>query len=190
MDVLILNGCLPDGAVSDSLQDHIIKTLALYGHQYTSIYIKDLNIKYCRGCFGCWTKTPGVCVITNDDANAVTQKVINSDLWVILTPLSFGCYSSGTKKAIDRVIPLVSPFFVKIGSEIHHKKRYGKYPKVLAIGMVDEFVQKEVDTFCNLAYRNSINLHTEYFPVVISADRPCEKEYARIDQILNGGCDE
>jgi len=49
------------------------------------------------GCFGCWNKTPGTCVMKDDSAK-IAKAVVNSDLLIFLTPITFGGYSSELKK--------------------------------------------------------------------------------------------
>lgn len=40
------------------------------------INLSELNISNCIGCFGCWTKTPGKCVI-RDDAGLINFPYCN-----------------------------------------------------------------------------------------------------------------
>lgn len=44
----------------------------------TLIDLSKLQIANCVGCFGCWTKTPGKCVI-RDDAVRVYPRIAESD---------------------------------------------------------------------------------------------------------------
>ncbi|MHA2001037.1 MAG: hypothetical protein ACTSVU_02975 [Promethearchaeota archaeon] len=53
---------------------------------------------------------------------------------IYFTPITFGGYSSTLKKALDRQICILSPYFRKVNGEIHHKKRYNKYPSLIGIG--------------------------------------------------------
>jgi len=48
-----------------------------------------MQIAACVGCFGCWVKTPGNCVI-DDYGRETTRKAIQSDLMVGLIPVTFG----------------------------------------------------------------------------------------------------
>ncbi|MCK4899409.1 MAG: hypothetical protein KAS38_11555 [Anaerolineales bacterium] len=60
------------------------------------------------------------------------------DLMVYLTPITFGGYSSALKRMVDHQIQNVLPFFARVSSETHHRKRYKKYPDLLAVGWMDE----------------------------------------------------
>ena len=73
---------------------------------------------------------------THDAGPDVARTFINSDVVYLLTPVTFGGYSSELKKALDRIIGLASPFFVRIDGEFHHKTRYERYPRLVVIGVV------------------------------------------------------
>ncbi|KAF5038294.1 hypothetical protein DSECCO2_555740 [anaerobic digester metagenome] len=119
------------------------------------------KIATCTGCFGCWLKTPGECVI-NDMGREIAEKVIQSDLVVFLTPITFGGYSYHLKKMLDRFIPTILPFFALIDGETHHEPRYEKYPSILAIGYLKEKDSKSEDIFKKLVERNAINFYSPH----------------------------
>jgi hypothetical protein len=83
-------------------------------------------------------------------------------------------YSSELKKAMDRFpCPVLLPFFVNIYGEVHHAKRYEKYPTLVAIGVLPNPDEESESTFTTLVGRNSINLHTTAISsIVYSADKP------------------
>ncbi|HUU05985.1 MAG TPA: flavodoxin family protein, partial [Patescibacteria group bacterium] len=96
--------------------------------------LAGMNIKPCRGCFSCWVKTPGRCIIDDDDQEAILRATAASDLVIWLTPITFGGYSPELKKALDRIIPILLPFFIKIRGETHHPLRYPQQRRLLVIG--------------------------------------------------------
>ncbi len=110
------------------------------------------------GCFVCWIKTPGICV-RDDIARKVARDVVQSDVLIYITPVTFGGYSSELKKALDRNIPIILPFFQKIKGEIHHKARYDHYPNLLVIGYLDKPNPEYEETFNFLVGRNALNMH-------------------------------
>ena len=69
------------------------------------------SARYCTGCFGCWLKTPGQCVIPDAYQN-MGQLLSRADELLIVSRCSFGSYSSFVKNVLDRSISYVSPFFV------------------------------------------------------------------------------
>ena len=75
------------------------------------------------GCFGCWTKTPGQCVI-QDEYQKIGALFGNTDELMIISRCSFGSYSSFIKNVIDRSIAYFLPFFEIRQGEMHHKVRY------------------------------------------------------------------
>jgi multimeric flavodoxin WrbA len=158
MKALILNGS-QKGDDSLALLERILVTeLEAQGWNVDSILLHEKKIANCMGCFGCWTKTPGLCVI-NDFGRQIPGQMINSDLVVYLSPVTFGGYSSVLKKAMDRIVPLMMPFFMKIDGEIHHKTRYAKYPRMMSLGLMPGPDDESEKLFRALLTRNAINFH-------------------------------
>jgi len=158
MRAVILNGAFAGDETCAAVERELSSALAGLGWGVECLELRDLTIAYCKGCFGCWVKTPGVCP-TRDNAGAVTRSFIRSDLAVLLTPVVFGGYSSELKKALDRSAGIVLPFFTRINGEVHHQPRYQRYPSLLAIGVVDRANRTEQRIFRTLVGRNAINLH-------------------------------
>lgn len=128
MKILILNGN-PDAdrGTMDLYVSSLLKHLQAAGHDAGSITLRDKKIGYCVGCFNCWLKTPGICSI-QDDAIDITRQYIASDHVILASPLIAGFMSSLLKSAMDRNICLVHPHLEEVDGEVHHKKRYDKYP--------------------------------------------------------------
>lgn len=123
------------------------------------------QIKPCIGCFGCWIKTPGECVI-NDSGRDILKDFIQADLTIILSSVVFGNYSFPIKTAIDRLIPNDVFFFTQYKGETHHVKRYETRPNILFIGVQDELNKAEEDTFKKLCSKNAVNLRANQYSVL------------------------
>ncbi len=127
MNVTILNG-EPDAASAfDAYLGEYAEQLAANGHKVQRLDLRDLDLKGCSGCWGCWVKTPGECV-KRDDSAQVCRAVLGSDLTVLASPMRMGFTSSLLKRAADQMIPLVHPYLVIEGGEMHHRPRYERYP--------------------------------------------------------------
>jgi len=161
MKALILNGEELDGLSLNQILESIKEELKTNKFEVEEILLKEKKIADCLGCFKCWVKTPGICII-NDYGREAAAKLIHSDLLIYLSPVVFGSYSYQLKKALDRMIPLISPFFTKVEGEIHHKKRYPNYPSLLGIGVIEEANQSQSKIFKELVKRNGINFHSAY----------------------------
>jgi multimeric flavodoxin WrbA len=158
MKVTLLNGALPGDDFVDAAGAALQDTFHAEGWTVTSWTLRDEKIAYCLGCFECWTKTPGLCRI-DDAGRDIARSVIQSDLAIYLTPITFGGYSSELKKAVDRIICLISPFFTRIEGEVHHQARYDRYPSLVGVGVLlaPHLAQEQI--FETLVGRNAINLH-------------------------------
>jgi multimeric flavodoxin WrbA len=162
MNVLILNGALAGDRELDAVQDMIALELAAHSHTVRSLRLREMPIAYCQGCFECWLKTPGVCR-THDHGPDVARDMINCDAAFFLTPVTFGGYSSELKKALDRSIGLVLPFFTRVAGEVHHQKRYDAYPALVVIGLLSQPCAEEEAVFHALAQRNALNMHVPWY---------------------------
>ena len=136
----------------------ILELCTLYQVQH--LVIREMKIAPCVGDFLCWTKTPGICK-NKDDNRLVAEAMVQSDLLVFLTPITFGGYSSLLKKGLDHLIQDISPFFAKVQGETHHKKRYKQYPDLAVIGWAEKPDDQSEQIFKHLVGRNSLNLYAK-----------------------------
>jgi multimeric flavodoxin WrbA len=184
MRALVLNGERKDEKFCDSVYNVLLEELENRGFQVNKYILRDIEIASCIGCFGCWMKTPGICVI-NDEQREIARKAVQSDLLVFLTPVTFGGYSSELKKALDRLIPIILPYFEEIGGEIHHAARYEKYPSIIAIGILTDHGEESEKIFKKLVNRNVINFHApNHVAEIIPHGQDAETIRDKIGKIL------
>ncbi len=158
MNVLILDGSHPHDFMAKQITDTLTGRLQARGWYAENILLREQKIGNCAGDFFCWTRNPGMCII-NDDNRVIAAKVVQSDLLVYLTPVTFGGYSSALKRMVDHQIQNILPFFANINGEIHHQKRYKKYPNLLVIGWMDSPDAQAEAIFRHLVKRNAINMY-------------------------------
>ncbi len=158
MKAVILNGSGKEDEELESIYNIIVNELIGIEWEIESFILRDLKIAYCLGCFECWVKTPGVCRL-NDDGREIARQFIQSDLSILFTPVTFGGYSAELKKALDRIICLILPFFMKTHGEIHHKPRYERYPRLMVVGVLPQADEESERIFKTLVNRNALNLN-------------------------------
>lgn len=156
MKVLVLDGRTVDCELAKGIENSLKRQLS--NHEMEWIRLKDKKIDPCLGCFGCWIRTPGICVI-NDEANKITELMARCDLQIEITPVTFGGFSSELKKMLDRSIPNLLPFFRNFKGETHHYQRYEILPSNLTIGYQDRLEPESKSVFENLATRNALNMN-------------------------------
>ena len=166
MKALILDGTKSNNSESTMIFDLMLEELKKLNWEVVSIVLEDKNIAYCTGCFGCWVQTPGECVIKDFEENVV-RDMVHSDLIIYLTPIMFGGYSSILKKALDRQIGRVLPYFTKVNGEVHHSKRYEKQQSLLSIGLIDKRDAEKEEIFKTLVARNAINMWAPFQRAII-----------------------
>jgi len=92
------------------------------GVQTEEIYLYDKKINHCLGCFACWTKTPGVC-IQKDDQAELLEKLETADMIVYALPLYYNSLPGLVKDHFDRQLPMHYPYVEKAGGLVRHPRR-------------------------------------------------------------------
>lgn len=97
--VLIIETSLRNNSNSDKLADSFAKGAEDAGNEVEIVSLKGKRIGFCTGCFECLKR--GHCVI-DDDANAITEKILETDVVVWATPIYYYEMSGQMKTMIDR----------------------------------------------------------------------------------------
>jgi hypothetical protein len=93
----------------------------------TTVFCARPAVRHCVGCFGCWVKTPGQCVIA-DRAREFCAAIPRCDEVIIISKLTFGGLSPDVKAVLDRSIGYMLPFFRIVEGEMHHVQRFPSSP--------------------------------------------------------------
>lgn len=121
------------------------------------------DLTFCKGCFGCWVKKPGECVI-NDAAGRINHTVMNSDAVFYLSPVVFGQFSANIKNAVDRYLPNMLPFFItRDDGSTMHPPRYTDYPKQIMVGYADELTAEDGMLFTDITRKHRRNVEVILF---------------------------
>lgn len=124
----------------------------------TRIISDNGTIHKCIGCFGCWIKTPGQCVIP-DEYQRMGEFFSQAEEMTVISRCSFGGYSSFVKNVLDRSISYILPFFEIRKGEMHHKARYQNQLALTSIFYGDDITEAERDTARKLAKANALNMN-------------------------------
>jgi multimeric flavodoxin WrbA len=159
MRVCILNG--NPGRENDALETWLAaleRSLDSRGDAVRRLDLRELQVRYCTGCWGCWVKTPGECV-ARDDSALVCREVIHSDLTLFASPVLMGFPSALLKKVQDKLIPLIHPYIQLVHGECHHQARYERYPKMgLVLHAAEDTDEEDLRLVSGMYARTALNL--------------------------------
>ena len=146
-----------------TLHDQVMHYLQSKGFNIIERGIGKGDLDYCMGCFGCWIKKPGECVIPDTMAD-INRDYIQSDVVACLCPVVFGQFSANIKNALDRWIPNVLPFFGKRpDGSTTHPGRYESYPKQIMIGYADDATDEDIQLFHDITRKHRREVDTLWY---------------------------
>ena len=136
------------------------------------IDLSTCKIANCIGCFGCWTKTPGKCVI-RDDAIKVYPQIAASDRILYVSRIKYGGYDTIMKTMLERSIPVQQAFIRLLHGETHHVQRNVVPKKAVIIGYGD-ISPEEQNIFSLLVERNAKNMSFESYRIIFVTEDEVE----------------
>ena len=145
---------ISDGEYETTIYKMLSRQVATFfeerGFEIERKIIQKGELHFCLGCYSCWTKKPGECVI-DDSMEQINRTFNGSDVVVYLSPIIFGQYSPNIKNAIDRWLPNVLPLFVKKpDATTGHPARYLSNPKMIIVGYGDAVSKEDSRLFKNV----------------------------------------
>lgn len=102
-NVLIISSSPRKGGNSETLAASFAKGAGEAGHKVETIYLREKNYGFCKGCLACLKL--GHCVI-DDDAVAIAARMHDADVLVFATPVYYYSVSGQLKTMLDRANPL------------------------------------------------------------------------------------
>ncbi len=158
LNTVILDACKKNdeftAAVARCLSERLSADSAV-----RTVELADRQIASCTGCFGCWVKTPGICVI-DDECRGITRLIASANRLVFLTPVVFGGYHPDLKTALERSIGILLPFLRRFRGELHHPRRIRNLScEFIAMGITDRPDGEVSASFRKRAWRNALNLN-------------------------------
>jgi len=120
----------------------------------------DAVIKHCIGCFGCWIKTPGECVIKDGYSNTGCHMGICDEL-IMISECLYGGFSEFVKKVQDRAISYVRGDFDIVDNEMRHKRRYFNKMRISALFYGEDITEGEKCTAEKIVKANAKNFYAK-----------------------------
>ncbi|MBE6754041.1 MAG: flavodoxin family protein [Ruminococcaceae bacterium] len=131
-------------------------------------------IKNCIGCFGCWVKMPGECVI-RDDYCEMGRLFSQAEQILLVSRPVYGGYSPFVKNVLDRALGYLHPYFVRRKGETHHKRRYDNKIKLRPI-FYGRVTEDERVIARRLVRANALNYDADYLEPAFFPDEQSLRE--------------
>lgn len=157
MNILVLDGAAVDDLEAQHMAELVRQRVEAAKLQFEWMSLRHLSVAPCQGCFGCWVDNPGKC-IQKDDAQTIAASWMRSDIVVLITRMTYGGYSSLMKKALDRQIGMLHPYFISTKQGTLHMPRYKRYPSLVVFGICSQIDKDEDDVFKRMVRQNGITM--------------------------------
>ncbi len=132
------------------------------GAEACCYHLCEYNIEQCRGCFSCWFRSPGRCVL-KDDMLQLLYAYQSADVVCFGSPVYSWNMTALLKNFVDRLVPLKSPLLMQKDGHFDmedSQKRKQRYVTISNCGFPGENnfdIIRAAFSICNPAleiYRN------------------------------------
>jgi len=148
-----------------------------------TLTVRETSLHPCIGCGGCSERTVGECTV-KDDGSEIAAHVARCRLFVLISDVTFGGYSSLAKRALERTLPNILPFFTMFQGELHHRLRYENRPPMLFLGVLPQPDKRQESLFASLAERNGINFMARNVSLIFTPESDAGEMKSRLERAV------
>ena len=148
----------PDDADYEAIQN-------LYDEPLKVVRLDSKSITACIGCWNCWLKTPGRCVM-KDQMTESYPDYVNSDAIILLIDTAQGFINHKAKAFLDRTIPHYHPYIKIVDGECHHVARYKCYPDMVFYYDTEGLTTQEEGVIEDYLYRTAYHFQSKAYRIV------------------------
>ncbi len=138
----------------------------LYNEPIKVVRLGEESINACIGCWNCWLKTPGRCVMKDQMAESYAD-YINSDTVILLIDTAQGFINYQAKAFLDRTIPHYLPYIEIEDGECHHVERYKAYPDMVFYYDTEGLMGDEDQVIEDYLYRTAYHFKSKAYRIVV-----------------------
>jgi len=178
--VLSINGGPRKNWNTDSLLQKALEGAKSVGAQTEAVHLYDLNFKGCTSCFACKRKNSkyvGHCAM-KDDLSGVLEKVLESDVLFLGSPIYFGNVTGLMRSFLERLL------FSNLSYNEGHRSVYpGKLSSgfIYTMNVPNEFLQHVNYEALFEQTKNTLQLLNGTSEFIISADTYQFDDYSKYE---------
>jgi len=178
--VLSINGGPRKNWNTDTLLQKALEGAKSVGAQTEAVHLYDLNYKGCTSCFACKRKNSkyvGHCAM-KDDLSVVLEKVLESDVLLLGSPIYFGNVTGLMRSFLERLL------FSNLSYNEGHRSIYqGKLSSgfIYTMNVPEEFLQRVNYEALFEQNKNTLQLLNGTSEYIISADTYQFDDYSKYE---------
>ena len=112
----------------------LLKGMREEGAEVEAVNLREKEVRFCTGCYTCWSKTPGKCVQSDDMTKELLPKLLDADMVILASPLYQYTVTASMKAFIERTLPAFLPYLDQSQGAVYHPLR-GKFPAVVMLSV-------------------------------------------------------
>jgi len=151
---------------TDRILKPFLKGMTEAGSEVDLYYVKQMDVKPCKGDFYCWNENPGTCLI-KDEMQTIYPLLRRADILVLAAPVYIPLPGE-MQNFLNRLCPLINPVLTKRNGRTRARFRSDvKIKKVVLVSSGGWYEKGNFDTVIRIAKEFAEDVSVEFVGALI-----------------------